>query len=66
MAQVRTAKQHTPGFVSRPAVMGPNDTIAALLEQKDRRGFTSVCVTDTGERRCRCDRGAAAQGLSMD
>ncbi len=45
---VKSAKEHTPGFVSRPAVAGPNDTVAALLEQKERRGFSSVCVTDTG------------------
>jgi IMP dehydrogenase len=54
VAQVKIAKCHTPGFVSRPAVMGPNDTVAALLDQKISRGFTSACVTDTGARRHTC------------
>ena len=50
VAAVKSAKEHTLGFVSRPAVpppvADPNDTVAALLEHKERRGFSSsLCVS---------------------
>ncbi|PNW72985.1 hypothetical protein CHLRE_14g614300v5 [Chlamydomonas reinhardtii] len=48
LRQVLKAKRHTPGFIVTPAVAGPNDTVSKLYELKNTRGFTSVCVTDTG------------------
>ncbi|KAG2447642.1 hypothetical protein HYH02_007560 [Chlamydomonas schloesseri] len=48
LRQVLKAKRHTPGFVVTPAVAGPNDPVSKLYDLKNSRGFTSVCVTDTG------------------
>jgi len=45
---VATAKKHTPGFVVHPAVMKPDNTVLDVMEMKERKGFGSVCVTDTG------------------
>ncbi|KAL4439899.1 hypothetical protein ABPG75_002900 [Micractinium tetrahymenae] len=47
--QVKTAKNHTPGFVVHPLCMLPTSTVAELYDIKERKGFTSVCVTDTGK-----------------
>lgn len=47
--QVKTAKNHTPGFVVHPVCMAPTSTVAELYDLKERKGFTSVCVTDTGK-----------------
>ena len=46
---VSLAKNHTPGFVVRPAVMKPDNTVLDVLELKATKGYGSVCVTDTGE-----------------
>lgn len=46
--QVKTAKNHTPGFVVHPVCMLPTSTVAELHSLRERKGFTSVCVT--GER----------------
>ncbi|PRW33277.1 IMP dehydrogenase [Chlorella sorokiniana] len=46
--QVKTAKNHTPGFVVHPVCMLPSSTVAELHSLRERKGFTSVCVTDTG------------------
>ena len=43
--QVKTAKNHTPGFVVHPVCMAPTSTVAELYDLKERKGFTSVCVT---------------------
>ncbi|GLC34105.1 hypothetical protein PLESTB_000837900 [Pleodorina starrii] len=48
LAQVIKAKSHTPGFIVTPAVAGPADPVSKLHELKNTRGFSSVCVTDTG------------------
>jgi len=48
VAHVKRAKNHTPGFVVEPAVMGRNNTVMDLLDLKERKGYGSVCVTDTG------------------
>lgn len=48
LRQVLKAKSHTPGFIVTPAVMGPTDTVSKLYDLKNTRGFSSVCVTDTG------------------
>ena len=34
LAQVVLAKNHTPGFIVRPAVMGPNEPVSKLYELK--------------------------------
>lgn len=47
--QVKTAKNHTPGFVVHPVCMLPSSTVAELHSLRERKGFTSVCVTDTGK-----------------
>ncbi|EFN52824.1 hypothetical protein CHLNCDRAFT_138255 [Chlorella variabilis] len=47
--EVKTAKNHTPGFVVHPVCMAPTSTVAELYDLKERKGFTSVCVTDTGK-----------------
>lgn len=44
-AQVKTAKNHTPGFVVHPICMLPSSTVAELHSLRERKGFTSVCVT---------------------
>lgn len=46
---VKTAKNHTPGFVVEPSVLTPEHTVLDLLELKERKGYGSVCVTDTGK-----------------
>ncbi len=46
---VKRAKNHTPGFVVEPAVMGKDRTVLDLFDLKERKGYGSVCVTDTGE-----------------
>lgn len=48
LAAVLRTKNHTPGFIVNPAVMGPNEPVSKLHELKTARGFSSVCVTDTG------------------
>lgn len=55
--QVKTAKNHTPGFVVHPICMLPSSTVAELYSLRERKGFTSVCVTGAGQRmgaRCGC------------
>ncbi|KAL4854420.1 Inosine-5'-monophosphate dehydrogenase [Chlorella vulgaris] len=49
MAAVKTAKNHSPGFVVHPVCMPPTATVADVAALKERRGFTSVCITDTGK-----------------
>ena len=46
--QVKTAKNHTPGFVVHPVCMLPSATVGQLYDLRERRGFTSVCVTGAG------------------
>ena len=46
--QVKTAKNHTPGFVVHPVCLPPDAAIAQLADLRERRGHSSVCVTDTG------------------
>ncbi|GLI66019.1 hypothetical protein VaNZ11_009723 [Volvox africanus] len=48
LAQVLKAKSHIPGFIVTPAVASPADPVSKLYELKNTRGFSSVCVTDTG------------------
>lgn len=48
VAHVKRAKNHTPGFVVEPAVMRRDNTVMDLLDLKERKGYGSVCVTDTG------------------
>lgn len=45
---VKRAKSHTPGFVVEPAVMTKDNTVMDLIDLKERKGYGSVCVTDTG------------------
>jgi len=49
VAHVKRAKNHTPGFVVEPAVMKKDRTALDLIDMKERKGYGSVCVTDTGE-----------------
>lgn len=46
--QVKTAKNHTPGFVVHPRCMAPTSTVGELHDLRERKGFSSVMVTDTG------------------
>ena len=48
IANVKAVKAHRLGYVTRPAVMGSDAKLAALDHLATSRGFTSVCVTDTG------------------
>jgi IMP dehydrogenase len=48
LREVATAKNHTPGFVVRPAVLRPDATVLDLYDLKASRGFSSACVTDSG------------------
>ena len=48
---VKRAKNHTPGFVVEPAVMRKDRTVLDLFDLKERKGYGSVCVTDTGDGR---------------
>ncbi|KAG2423300.1 hypothetical protein HXX76_015449 [Chlamydomonas incerta] len=49
LRQVLKAKRHVPGFIVTPAVAAPTDPVSKLYELKNTRGFSSVCVTDTGD-----------------
>ncbi|GAB4823609.1 hypothetical protein N2152v2_010655 [Parachlorella kessleri] len=48
LQHVQVAKRHTPGMVVRPVCLPPSATVADLYDLKERKGFGSVCVTDTG------------------
>lgn len=45
LPQVKTAKNHTPGFVVHPVCLAPSATVADLVALQERKGFSSVCVT---------------------
>ncbi|KAI3431760.1 hypothetical protein D9Q98_004802 [Chlorella vulgaris] len=47
--EVKTAKNHSPGFVVHPVCMQPTATVADVAALKERRGLSSVCITDTGK-----------------
>lgn len=66
-AHVRKAKSHTPGYVAAPEVMRPDQKVLDLDVLKVRRGFTSVCVTDTRDigGRCESSRDLAAGPLPL-
>lgn len=42
-------KRHIPGYVVTPAVLPPTATVVDIEKLQTARGFTSACITDTGE-----------------
>ena len=48
VAHVKAVKAHRLGYVTRPEVMHFSAPLSDLDALATRRGFTSVCVTDTG------------------
>ena len=48
VAAVAAVKAHSRGTVAAPSVLGPDARLSDLDAQSARRGFSSVCVTDSG------------------
>ena len=48
IGHLKCVKAHRLGFVTRPAVCGPDTPLSWLDELKTRRGFGSVAVTSSG------------------
>jgi IMP dehydrogenase len=48
LAMVLKVKAHTPGLIVLPYCLKPSDTVGAIDALKEKKGFSSVCITDTG------------------
>lgn len=49
LSNVLKVKRHIPGFVVTPAVLGPDATVDDIFKLRTARGFSSCCITDSGE-----------------
>lgn len=45
---VDKCKRHTPGYVATPICLGPEARVVDIDHLKINKGFSSVCITDTG------------------
>jgi IMP dehydrogenase len=48
IGHLKAVKAHRLGYVPRPEIVAPDAPLSVLDELANRRGFTSVVVTDTG------------------
>ncbi|GMH33275.1 hypothetical protein BSKO_01109 [Bryopsis sp. KO-2023] len=46
--QLRKVKRYIQGYVVTPVVMKPGDTLLDYDSAKEMKGFSGVCITDTG------------------
>lgn len=47
--EVIKVKKYKHGFIRDPVCLGPNHTVADVLEKKKKHGFTGFPITDTGK-----------------
>ncbi|CAK0778918.1 hypothetical protein CVIRNUC_004666 [Coccomyxa viridis] len=49
VAQAKRVKQHVPGFVTSPAALAPQSTIADFEALKAKRDVRGACITEDGQ-----------------
>lgn len=48
LEHAKIVKSHRPGYVANPAVLRPSATLRDLDELRAARGFSSVCISESG------------------